>query len=113
MTKATEREIIREDHAKGGEGYILKEPFLGQEELGENCRLFSRMTLPAGCGLGYHEHLGETETYYILSGSGVYNDNGKDIPAEAGDVFFCKDGDGHAMVNTGKYDLSFVALILK
>ena len=55
MTKATEREIIREDHAKGGEGYILKEPFLGQEELGENCRLFSRMTLPAGCGLGYHE----------------------------------------------------------
>ncbi len=113
MTKATEREIIREDHAKGGEGYILKEPFLGQEELGENCRLFSRMTLPAGCGLGYHEHHGETETYYILSGSGVYNDNGKDIPAEAGDVFFCKDGDGHGMVNTGKFDLSFVALILK
>ena len=113
MTKEKEGEIIREDHAKGGEGYILKEPFLGQEELGENCRLFSRMTLPAGCGLGYHEHHGETETYYILSGSGVYNDNGKDIPAEAGDVFFCKDGDGHGMVNTGKYDLSFVALILK
>lgn len=113
MTKATEREIIREDHAKGGEGYILNEPFLGQGDLGEHCRLFSRMTLPAGCGLGYHEHHGETETYYILSGSGVYNDNGKDIPAEAGDVFFCKDGDGHGMVNTGKYDLSFVALILK
>ena len=44
--------------------------------------------------LGYHEHHGETETYYILSGNGVYVDNGEEVPAKEGDVFFCKDGDG-------------------
>ena len=43
----------------------------------------------------------------------MYEDNGKAIPAEAGDVFFCKDGDGHGIKNTGTEDLTFVALILK
>ena len=43
----------------------------------------------------------------------MYDDNGKAVSAEAGDVFFCKDGDGHGLKNTGEEDLSFVALILK
>ena len=53
------------------------------------------------------------ETYYILSGNGVYVDNGEEIPAKEGDVFFCEDGDGHGLKNTGERDLVFVALILK
>ncbi|MCF2680114.1 cupin domain-containing protein [Faecalicatena contorta] len=112
MTKAGERAIEKAEHVGGGAGFILKEALLNKEELGEHSKMFSRVTVPAGCELGYHEHHGETETYYILSGSGVYNDNGKEVPAEAGDVFFCKDGDGHGLKNTGVYDLSFVALIL-
>ena len=83
------------------------------EELGEHCKMFSKVTLPPHCELGYHEHHGETETYYILTGTGMYDDNGKAVSAEAGDVFFCKDGDGHGLKNTGEEDLSFVALILK
>lgn len=112
MTKANERMIVKAENVNGGAGYILKEALLSREELGEHCKMFTRVTIPAGCELGYHEHHGETETYYILSGKGIYNDNGKEIPAEAGDVFFCKDGDGHGLVNTGEYDLAFAALIL-
>lgn len=112
MTKAQEREIVKAERVNGGAGYILKEALVSKEELGGHCKMFSRVTIPAGCELGYHEHHGETETYYILSGTGVYNDNGKEVPAAAGDVFHCKDGGGHGLVNTGKYDLSFVALIL-
>ncbi len=112
MTRAEERTIVKAEHVNGGAGYILKEALLQKEELGEHCRMFTRVTIPARCGLGYHEHHGETETYYILSGRGVYNDNGTEVPAEAGDVFFCKSSAGHGLVNTGDYDLSFVALIL-
>ena len=75
--------------------------------------MFSRVTIPAGCELGYHEHHGESETYYLLTGKGVYSDNGKEIEAKAGDVFFCDDGNGHGLKNTGDEELSFVALILK
>ena len=113
MTKAGERAIEKAEHVGGGAGFILKEALLNKEELGEHSKMFSRVTVPAGCELGYHEHHGETETYYILEGEGMYDDNGKAVPVEAGDVTFCKDGDGHGLKNTGKVDLSFVALILK
>lgn len=113
MTKASDREVVKVERVNGGAGFIMKEALLGDEERGEYCKMFSRVTLPPNCELGHHEHHGETETYYILTGKGMYDDNGKAIPAEAGDVFFCKDGDGHGLKNTGDEDLSFVAMILK
>ena len=113
MTKAGEREVVKAELTDGGTGFIMKEALLSEEELGDHCRMFSKVTLPPNCELGHHEHHGETETYYILSGTGMYDDNGKALQAEAGDVFLCKDGDGHGMKNTGTEDLTFIALILK
>lgn len=113
MTKASERETVKAEHVNGGAGFIMKEALITGEELGEHCKMFSRVTIKPGCELGHHEHHGETETYYVLSGSGMYDDNGKAVPIEAGDVTFCKDGDGHGVKNTGPEDLVFVALILK
>lgn len=113
MTKHSEREIARVEHANGGAGYLLKEPLITPEQMGEHCGLFSRVTLEPKCELGYHEHHGETETYYILSGTGIYNDNGTEVEVEAGDVTFCEDGNGHGLRNVGDDDLAFVALILK
>lgn len=63
--------------------------------------------------LGYHEHHGESETYYILTGEGNYDDNGRIRPVKAGDVTFTPDGCGHALTNTGDTDLVFMALIIK
>jgi len=37
------------------------------EELGDKCALYARVTIPAGSILGYHEHHGNGESYYILS----------------------------------------------
>lgn len=113
MTKASERETVTVERANGGAGFIMKEALLNAEQLGDHCKMFSKVTLKPGCELGYHEHHGETETYYILSGKGVYDDNGTAVEVEAGDVTFCKDGDGHGMKNMGTEDLVFAALILK
>lgn len=113
MTKASERETVTVEHVNGGAGFILKEALIGEQELGAHCKMFSRVTLKPGCELGYHEHHGETETYYIIQGTGLYDDNGTAVEVEAGDVTFCKNGDGHGMKNTGKEDLVFVALILR
>ena len=112
MTRAGEREIVKAEHANGGAGYILKEALLTGEDLGQHCRMFSRVTIPAGCELGYHEHHGESETYYILSGEGEYDDNGTKRIVKAGDVTHTPDGCGHALANTGDTDLVFMALII-
>ena len=83
------------------------------EQLGAYCKMFNEVTLKPGCEIGYHEHHGETETYYLTKGAGIYNDNGKEYPVEVGDVTFCADGNGHGIKNAGEEDLVFVALILK
>lgn len=113
MTKHEDRKVVCQNRVNGGMGFIMKEALLSEEELGEHCKMFSKVTLKPFCELGHHEHYDETETYYILSGKGMYEDDGKAIPVEAGDVLFCKDGCGHGIKNTGEEDLSFVALILK
>lgn len=113
MTKAGERQVVKAENVNGGAGYILKEALITGEQLGEHCKMFTKVTIPVGCELGYHEHHGDTETYYILSGCGVYSDNGEEYPVEPGDVLFCKDGDGHGLKNTGDEDIIFAALILK
>ena len=113
MTKKAERQPIKAENVAGGAGYILKEELIKGEQLGAHCKMFNEVTLKPGCEIGYHEHHGETETYYLTKGAGIYNDNGKEYPVEVGDVTFCADGNGHGIKNAGEEDLVFVALILK
>ncbi|MCI8284576.1 MAG: cupin domain-containing protein [Firmicutes bacterium] len=103
---------VFENHL-GGHGKVTVERLLNEEQLNGKCGLFGKITVEAGASLGYHDHHGETETYYILSGEGVYDDNGVKIPAKAGDVFFCGDGSGHSIECIGSEPLVFMALIIK
>lgn len=91
ITTASEHQVDKVEQMAGGKGHVIIEP---------------------NCTLGFHEHHGETETYYILSGEGSYNDGEKSYPVKAGDVTFCPDGTGHALDNTGDTDLVFMALII-
>ena len=97
----------------GGKGHVIIEHLLGEAELDGKCGLYAKVTIEPGCTLGFHEHHGETETYYILSGEGSYNDGEKSFPVKTGDVTFCPDNSGHALDNTGDTDLVFMALIIK
>ncbi len=63
-------------------------------ELPKNCRVASVIHLEPGHGIGYHEHHGETELYYILTGSGVVNDNGAPVQVSAGDSIITGGGAG-------------------
>jgi mannose-6-phosphate isomerase-like protein (cupin superfamily) len=97
----------------GGVGEVHLEHLLKPEMINEKTGLFAQVTIPVGSSLGYHEHHGESETYYILSGKGEYNDNGKTVEVGPGDVTFTPDGCGHGLVNTGDTDVVFIALIQK
>ena len=113
MTRAGERKIAKKEQVNGGTGHVLMEALLNEEGRGEHCRIFSQVTIEPGCELGYHEHHGETETYYVLSGSATYMDNDIEYEIKTGDVTFCKDGDGHGIKNHGTDPIVFVALVLK
>ena len=98
---------------RGGDGTVKARALLnGADEMYGKGRLFSEMALAPGCSIGTHKHEGESETYFIVRGSGEYDDNGVLRSVSAGDVTFTGDGESHGIRNTGSGDLVFVALIL-
>jgi len=82
------------------------------EELLNKCSLFGRMTLKKGCRVGYHQHSGDIESYYIISGKGIYNCNGLDTEVESGDMAYVSNGDYHDLICTSEENLVVMALIV-
>ena len=95
-----------------GVGAVHLEKIL-DEELGDKCGLYAKVTIPAGSILGYHEHHGNGESYFILSGEAIYDDNGTKRTIRAGDVTWTPDGGGHGVDNSGGSEpIVFIALIV-
>lgn len=84
----------------------------GAEEMYGKGRMFSILTIDPGNSIGKHVHSGDNEIFYVLSGSGEYDDNGTLVNVERGDTMVCNDGEAHGFVNTGKEPLVLAALIL-
>ena len=74
------------------------EKLLEGERLSGKVTLFAKVTILPGDELPYHEHHGETEAYHILSGAGMYQDNDKTYPVQAGMTTFCEDGSGDCIM---------------
>ena len=95
-----------------GVGEVKIEKIL-DEELADKCGLYAKVTIPAGSVLGYHEHHGNGESYFVLSGEAIYDDNGKKRIIRPGESTWTPDGSGHGVDNSqGKEPIVFMALIV-
>ena len=99
--------------AQKGKGEITIKHLLTPAEMDGKCLMFAQVTIPPGAAIGVHAHNGNTETYHILSGEALYNDNGVEKKIGAGTTTFCPDGEVHGIENIGADDLIFMALIIK
>ena len=106
------RKAVREKELSSGKGYLLIDRLIDESVAKDHCRLFAKVVLKPFCEVGYHVHEGESETYYILSGKGIYNDNGEKFEVSEGDILVCPPGHGHALENSDLVNLEFMALIL-
>lgn len=108
-----EVDSIRKPSPFAGKGEITVRSLLGgSEEMYEKGRVFAHTTVYPGSAIGYHVHEHESETYYILSGTGKFNDNGIEKIVKAGDVTFTGDGEGHSIEAIGSEPVEMIALIL-
>ena len=82
------------------------------EGINEKIKQFSYVEINVGEEVPYHEHHGNAENYFIISGKGLYSDNGKEIEVDAGTITFTPSGEGHALKNIGDEKLAFIALVL-
>ncbi|HCZ06312.1 MAG: hypothetical protein PWP37_755 [Thermotogota bacterium] len=110
--RSDELAVERRENMRGGKGEIEITHLVPKEMMEGRSRLFAKLKLPPGASVGAHKHEGEFEVFYILSGEGIFHDNGRNVPIKAGDVCFTGSGESHSIENTGKEDLEFLAVIM-
>ena len=74
----------------------------------KDCKLvFRKRILHPGSSIGYHLQK-EDEIYYIISGTGIMNMNGKTFPVNAGDAILTRPGSSHSLAQSGTADLVLI-----
>ena len=108
-------ECIKEERSamRGGQGVAFVTSLCSVEELLNKGRLFAKIELNPGSGIGYHVHEGEAEVFYMMKGTPTYNDNGVEVQLSEGDVTICAPGEGHAITNKSDSMAQIIALIIK
>jgi len=96
---------------RGGTGEVSLLEIVSKDEM-RHCRLFSEITIPPGGSIGPHVHEGETEYYFIISGTGMVGEADGDKAVSPGDVVITGSGAGHSIANTGDEPLVFLAVII-
>lgn len=104
----------------GGKGPAYVYNIVSKEELLGHGRLYARVVLPPKSSVGWHQHVNDTEPYYILKGEGDFienNINSADpddkiyTKVHAGDVCVIQVGQWHSIENNSNEDLEIMGLI--
>lgn len=111
VIKAKDMEIQHVTGLRGGDG-TLEKRIIAPADANIHQRLLGRFTIPKGCSIGYHQHEGETEYYYILKGEGILNEDGVETVMKVGDVSATGYGSSHSIRNAKDEDLEFIAFIV-
>ena len=98
-------------HMRGGAGEVVVTNLMDAQQMAHT-RLFSTLTLETGCSIGEHDHVNETEYYWILSGSGIVTEADGEKEVGAGDLVVTGGGASHAIRNSGNETLVLLALII-
>ena len=67
------------EHLGGGKGTAYVHHIISKEEFLGHGRMYARVVLPPGASVGWHQHVHDTEPYYILKGQADFIDNDKSV----------------------------------
>ena len=105
-------EISTVEGLRGGSGKLEMHHILKPEELNGHGRLYALVRMEPHSSIGYHEHMGETEPYYVVSGHGTFVDHEKNrIPVGPDDVCLIECGQSHGFINDSDEELVMMALV--
>jgi uncharacterized cupin superfamily protein len=80
----------------------------GDDPGGESVNFVHDDVLPPNTSIGVHEHTGDQEYYYILSGCGVMTLDGEEHPVGPGDVAVVFPGGTHGLENRSEEELRII-----
>lgn len=106
-------EAVVKENLRGGKGSITLYPILSPEELMGHGTMYARVVIPPHCSIGWHQHVGNTEPYYIIKGEGTFIDNDESrTTVHPGDICTIACGQWHSMENNSEEDMEMIALVI-
>ncbi|MGI6028965.1 MAG: cupin domain-containing protein [Candidatus Heteroscillospira sp.] len=107
-------QVLTKSQLRGGKGDVDFHYIISEEEMMGHGPMYAKLVLKPGSSIGWHQHVGNTEPYYVLSGQGRYTDSdGTVYTIVPGDVCYNKCGHSHSVENLSETeDLEIMALIL-
>ena len=111
MVRKTQVQVV--EGLRGVKGQVELHHIVSKEELNGHGSMYAMGILKPGCSVGYHQHIGNTEPYFIVSGHGIFVDNDMSrTEVGPGDVCYIEVGQSHALENSSAdEDLVFMALV--
>jgi mannose-6-phosphate isomerase-like protein (cupin superfamily) len=95
---------------RGGAGPARGADYLERGEM-DGVLAAGRTILAAGSSVGEHAHPATEELYLILEGRGQGVLDGSRFPVGPGDLFLCKAGHSHGLINDSDAPLTYFGLM--
>jgi len=111
VVKKSEWKIETKEKMRDGEGTVQIAQMVNTENE-KHTRMLAEITINSGCSIGYHQHVNETEYFFIISGTGTVNDNGREVTVKAGDSVITGNSAFHSIKNSGTEPLILHAVII-
>lgn len=93
-------------HFKGGEKEMRSSAWA------DDLNRLMRNTLAPGASIGLHKHETNSEIIYVLQGTARAVIDGKEERLAPGLVHYCAKGHEHTIINEGKCDFVFLAILV-
>ena len=106
------RHEVREQ-MRGGLGAVTVTHVLEQPEMQDKCKLCAILTVEPGCTIGLHVHNPDAEIFYMLEGTLVMTDNGKEVELTVGDTMYTAPGESHSVENRSDKTAKIFAVVIE
>ena len=104
---------VLKENLRGGKGTVEIFHILTPEELMGHGKMYAKVVLKPHSSIVWHQHVGDTEPYYILDGEGIFTDNdGSKTRVSSGDICTIAVGEFHSIENDTDKHLSLLGLVV-
>lgn len=96
-------EVIHE-----GKGLCRHSTVFSKEEMESPVQFINYTVIPPSASFGMHKHKNNNEFYVVLSGEGVYHQDGEERIVKKGDIMMNAPFGTHGIENTGAGDMELL-----
>lgn len=101
---------LHEEQIHEGIGMCRHIGVISEADVETPVRFINYTIIPPSNSFGLHQHGNDNEFYIVLSGEGIYEQDGEKAAVKKGDILINKPFATHGIVNTGDVDMELLVI---